>query len=315
MRPPSSEHASRPSPRPLGAWLELLRPANVATAPADVLAGAAVAAGSFLSPALPWLVAASACLYAGGIVLNDYFDRAIDARERPERPIPGGRVRPSHAATAGAALLALGVGLAAAAGPASALIALGVASAVLIYDVWGKHQRFIGPVNMGLCRALNLVLGMAVAPAAIPGAWPIALVPLVYISAVTMVSRGEVNGSKRPVALAALALVGGVVMALAAIAVRAGADVPASAADFRALHIVWPVVLTAWLARRVIPAFAAAWRDPTPIPIRSAVRTGVLSLVLVDSVIAASYAGIIESLAVLATGLLAWSLARLFAVT
>ena len=89
-------------------YLELVRPANVATALADVLAGFAVA-GLVERPALPWLLVATACLYAGGIVLNDVFDRRLDAVERPERPIPSGRVPARRAAWFGAALLAAGV--------------------------------------------------------------------------------------------------------------------------------------------------------------------------------------------------------------
>jgi 4-hydroxybenzoate polyprenyltransferase len=78
---------------------------------------------------------------------------------------------------------------------------------------------------------------------------------------------------------------------------------------------MWTATLFAWLVWRLLPAFLATVRDPSPGPIRRAVRTGVLSLVLVNGVIAAAYAGIIYSLAVLATGLLAWWLARRFAVT
>ncbi len=46
---------------------------------------------------LPWgvfalLVGASACLYEAGMALNDVFDVEIDRQERPDRPIPSGRV-------------------------------------------------------------------------------------------------------------------------------------------------------------------------------------------------------------------------------
>ena len=111
----------------LRAYLELLRPANVVTAVADVLAGYAVA-GRANGPALPWLLAATVCLYAGGVVLNDFFDRELDAVERPERPIPSGRVPASRAAVLGAALLAAGI-VAAAHGP-SAAAAIAVAFVV-----------------------------------------------------------------------------------------------------------------------------------------------------------------------------------------
>ena len=81
------------------------------------------------------------------------------------------------------------------------------------------------------------------------------------------------------------------------------------------MHIAWAVALACGLAWRVLPAFARAASTTAAIDIRRAVRAGVLSLVLADAVLAAAYAGIMNSLAVLVTGLLAWWLARLFAVT
>lgn len=52
---------------------------------------------------------ASVSLYAGGVVLNDYFDREIDAKERPERPIPSGKVSKEFALLMGTILLLIGV--------------------------------------------------------------------------------------------------------------------------------------------------------------------------------------------------------------
>src|SRR4029450_9355617 len=101
------------------AYFELLRPANVVTALGDVLAGFAIA-GLRHPERLPWLLLGSCCLYAGGVVLNDVFDRDLDRIERPERPIPSGRVSTRHAATLGGALLAIGIASAAGASLAAA---------------------------------------------------------------------------------------------------------------------------------------------------------------------------------------------------
>jgi 4-hydroxybenzoate polyprenyltransferase len=286
----------------LRAYLELLRPPNVVTAVADVLAGYAVAGRANIR-ALPWLLGATACLYAGGVVLNDFFDRGIDAVERPERPIPSGRVAAGVAGGLGAALLALGV-IAAGKATAEALaIAVAIAAFVLLYDAWGKRQAAIGPVNMGLCRALNLLLGIAAVPAALPGHWPLALLPLVYVAAVTMVSRGEVHGGNTVAAGRALGALTGVLIALAFISAHATSG------------SLVGLALTLLLGRRVLPAFWRAYTDASPAAIRRAVRTGVLSLVLVDAAISAVYAGPLYSAAVLATALVAGGLARLFSVT
>src|ERR1041385_8386665 len=84
-------------------YLQLMRPPNLVTANADVLAGFAVA-GLPRFDLLPWLLVATTCLYAGGVVLNDVFDARLDACERPERPIPSGRVAVRSAAVFGTVL-------------------------------------------------------------------------------------------------------------------------------------------------------------------------------------------------------------------
>jgi len=283
-------------------YLELLRPPNVVTAIADVLAGYAVA-GRGQGSRLPWLLAATVCLYAGGVVLNDFFDRAVDASERPERPIPSGRVTAAHAGALGGALLAAGVALAFGATRTAGAVALALAAGILLYDARAKRHAFAGPLAMGVCRGLNVVLGMAALPGAAAGHWSIALLSVAYIGAVTMVSRGEVHGGKKAVAAIAMAVLGAVVAALVLIALRSSG---------------WPVpalVLAAALAWRVGPPFGAVYVDPRPAVIRRAVKAGVLSLVLLDAALSAAYAGPAYAAIVLATALVAGSLARLFSVT
>ena len=203
----------------LRGYIDLVRPANVTTALADVLAGYALA-GLRNPRALPWLLAATACLYAGGIVLNDYFDRDLDRVERPERPIPSGRVSAGSAAWLGSLLLTAGVLFAAQATGAAMIVATAIAFSVLLYDSWGKRFSLVAPLNMGLCRALNLLLGAAAVEAAPRQAWPIALIPLAYIAAVTALSRGEVHGGRRQVATVALVSLGAALAGLAMLVFR-----------------------------------------------------------------------------------------------
>ena len=286
----------------LRGYLELLRPANVMTAVADVLAGYAVA-GLRNPRALPWLMGSTACLYAGGVVLNNYFDRHLDALERPERPLPSGRVAPRAAAVLGGGLLLGGIALASRATAVAGLLAAAIAAAVLLYDSRGKRHRLFGPLNMGACRGLNLLLGMAAVPAAIAGGWPLALIPLVYIAAVTGVSRGEVHGGNRGTATLALISLGGVIVALAALSARAGAG------------RIGGLAITLLLAWRVLPPFWRVYEDPEPARVRQAVKAGVLSLVLVDATLGATYGGPLYGAVVLTTAVAAAGLARLFSVT
>ena len=284
------------------AYLELLRPANVTTALADVLAGFAVA-GLLDRGALAWLLASTACLYGGGVVLNDVFDADLDRVERPERPLPSGRVSLRAAAALGTVLLAAGVAAAAQANRVAFAIAAAIAILVVFYDAIGKRHDAIAPVTMGMCRALNLLLGVASTPAEVQHCWPIAVIPLTYIAAVTMLSRGEVHGGTRRPATAALVSLSFACAALMVIAARSVEH--KTAALVLALAVVW----------RVMPPFWRARQTGSAADIRNAVRRGVLSLVLVDASIGAAFAGPLYAALILATGLIAGLLAQLFAVT
>ena len=284
------------------AYLALLRPANVVTAVADVLAGYAIA-GPADPATLALLIVATICLYGGGVVLNDFFDRRLDASERPERPIPSGRVPPGHAAVLGALLLLAGIMAAASASWHAGAIAFGIALLALFYDAWGKHHPVLGPANIASCRALNLLLGVSAVPAALTTSWMVSLLPFAYIGGVTILSRGEVHGGRRATATLSAFIVLGVVVATAFLAALSGSNAIVAG------------LLVVLFASRVLPAFWRARRDPSPLSIRFAVRTGVLSLLLLDAVIAAVYAGAPLALVILALAPIAWLLARVFAVT
>src|SRR5262249_57822001 len=97
----------------------------------------------------PVLLLATAALYAGGVVLNDVFDAWLDALERPERPIPSGRVTRRAAGVFGGALLAVGVAAALIASLLSGAVAALIAACAVVYDGWGKHRPVTGAGHMG----------------------------------------------------------------------------------------------------------------------------------------------------------------------
>ncbi len=283
-------------------YLQLMRPANLVTANADILAGFA-AAGLPDYGKLVWLLLATTGVYGGGIVFNDVLDARLDAEERPERPIPSGRVSRSLAVLLGTFLFLAGIFAASRVSLASGCIAGLTAACALHYDALGKHHPFLGPLNMGACRGLNLLLGVSAAPAMIGARWFIALIPIAYIAAITAVSAGEVRGGRRSTGLLALVLLGCVLLALPALAFTP---------QFRLLPLL-PFLLV--LAGRVLPVFWQAYHAPQPDNLRAAVKAGVLSLIVLDAALAAGYAGLLYGLAVFALTFAAAYLARLFAVT
>ena len=193
-------------------WLRLLRLPTVFTALANVLCGFYVSNANLQLPtivSLPWfwlLLLSSAGLYLGGMVLNDVFDANLDARERPERPIPSGAVSKTAATALGTLLMVVGVGAAWMAGSlsgtghTSVTIAIILAAVVILYDALLK-STLLGPLGMGTCRFLNVILG-----ASCSGCWElvwanpqltIAAALGVYVFGVTWFARNEAGNSSR----------------------------------------------------------------------------------------------------------------------
>lgn len=284
------------------ALLSLMRPANVLTAHSDILAGYAVA-GAADSVRLWLLLLATTGLYGGGVVLNDVFDAKLDAVERPERSIPSGAISVTAASMFGGLLLIGGVLVAWICSPLSGAVALATAISALLYDSWGKHHPVWGPLNMGLCRGLNLSLGLTAALLAPFAHWPAALVTLCYVAGITALSRGEVRGGTRIAASISCVWLIVSLGALVALVYPQGQR-GAFALPFFAL-----------LLYRIGKPFWRAFRSLSAPRIRSAVKAGVLSLIVLNACIAAAFAGLWCGIAILLLYLPAFLLARLFAVT
>lgn len=291
-----------------------MRPANIVTAFSDILAGYATAGGAIVineatiaittDPlGLGWLLMSTFGLYGGGVVFNDVFDAELDAEERPERPIPSGRISKTSAAFFGIFLLLLGIFAAFQVNALSGTIAVFVALLALVYDKWAKHHTFMGPVVMGSCRGGNLLLGMSILPITLLYVWYLVLIPMAYIGAITLVSKGEVHGGTKASGMAALGFTSAVILGLAGLALLPGYEIMV-AAPFLVLFMIV-----------VFPPFINATRTPDPPVIRSAIKRGVLSLIILNSTLAAGFAGVTLGIVVLLLLPLSLLLSKLFAVT
>lgn len=300
----------------LWAYLQLMRPANIVTAWADILLGFAASGAVLIQNqvvpgqvslanlvALAWLLLATTGLYGGGVVFNDVFDAEVDAKERPERPIPSGRASRQGATWLGSLLLVVGVVAASQVSWLSATLAAAIAIAALLYNAFGKRHPVLGPLNMGVCRGGNLLLGISAVQAMVEERWFLTLIPIAYIAAVTAISRGEVDGGKASTVVAALLLVGAVMGAILALELLQ---------DYQVLPALPFVALFALL---VLPPFLTAVRQPSPDKIQGAVKAGVLSLIVLNATVAAGFAGLPYGLLVLSLLPFSMVLAQLFAVT
>ncbi|WP_318312517.1 UbiA-like protein EboC [Flagellimonas crocea] len=295
----------------LKAYLQLCRPANLPTAAADIIAGVSVAGlfGGLNAFEMPLvgsftfllLVLASVFLYAGGVVLNDVFDIEIDKVERPERPIPSGRVTLQKARLFGYVLLLIGTGFAFLVNTDCGVISILLALAILSYDKFAKHHAFFGPLNMGICRGLNLFMGMSLMN--VGSYWPYVFIPVIFIFAVTMISRGEVHGkNKGNILLAGLLYLVVIFEVFYLHQVYANGD-------------LWYMLFLALFAFMVFNPLIRAYHNNKPGNIKKAVKAGVLSIILLDAAIAVAHSNIFIGLIILLLLPLAIYLAKQFAVT
>ena len=215
------------------AWLRLFRVVNLPTVPGDVLVGAAavLAAGWGMvgTPGLSlgwvarliapvwWAAGASVFIYMFGLVQNDIMGAKTDEG----RPIPDGEISMDSALAAATACLGAALFCAYMGGlldgglfgdsswPREAIL---LVVCVTLYNRWNKWWM------MGVCRALNVMLGASAACVTMgigaPGtrlfrAFCLAVLWWLYISLVTMYSEGEESdpAKRRRVGM----LVGGIV--------------------------------------------------------------------------------------------------------
>lgn len=289
----------------------LMRPANIITSVADVLAGVAIA-GYFLH--MPFITAslypvallclATIGLYGGGIVFNDVFDAELDKIERPERPIPTRAISIKEATFLGVFLLLWGIGFAYAQSNTSGIIAIAIALFALLYNKVSKHYAFFGPLNMGICRGLNLLLGISIITDSLEKWYWLAIVPVLYIFSITMISRGEVHGgNKRNL------YIGGFLYLVVIFSIH---FISAQQGHETMLLTLLFLLPFAWMIYK--PLFTAI-KDPVGKNIGKAVKAGVISLILMDAAWAAAFGVIYPALVIACLLPLSLWFARLFAVT
>ncbi|MGC1272453.1 MAG: UbiA family prenyltransferase [Planctomycetaceae bacterium] len=267
------------------AWLQLVRLPAVFTALADIAAGYTCQTGAFQPVGeFAALLTASASLYLAGMVFNDVFDRRRDAIGRPGRPIPSGRISTKSAAIVGAVLVAIGIASAASVSSQALWIALGLTAGIFAYDGFLKHTP-LGPVAMGGCRFLNVMLGAAGDDGAAfvwePPQLIVAAAIGIYVAGITWFARTEETTSRRGLLLggAAVANLGMALLACLyygwppALTGFVRGDLPGTAVAI----IVVAIALT--VNRRV----AGAISSPTPDRVQDTVKLMLLSIITLDA--------------------------------
>lgn len=286
----------------IGAYARLLRLSNGPTAVADVWMGYAVTTGG-LAPNWPLalMTLASLCFYHGGMVLNDAVDVDRDRRDDRNRPIPSGLIglRAAYALAIILFLSAIGSSLLSirwtgnAGGFAAVCMLLLLAPA---YDVTPRASP-VSPVIMGLCRGLNVMLGIGAVSvihnppdenSGVRAAFGIFL----YVVGLTWYARDEARSPARR------QLVSGMMTSSAGIlyvALALWSGAPAHKPNLLFWVVTWTVV--GLIATR---GMVAGILQPTPKNIGRGVGIAIQGLVVIDATLATLYAGPMAGLAILA---------------
>lgn len=145
----------------VGGLLELTRPVNLLITGMTVVVGGLLAGkGSEFSLFRLVIAGVSAALVAAGAnAINDVADLSIDLVNRPDRPLPSGRVSLFTAKWWGGLLFAIGVGLGFALSVQLGTIAGLVALLLYLYDLKLKRMLVLGNLAVALCGGLAFVYG------------------------------------------------------------------------------------------------------------------------------------------------------------
>lgn len=293
-------------PQPVGStilgYLQLVRLPNVFLAITDVLMGY-LFSHAVLEPGdgslLGLLVVTSVLLYMAGMVLNDAFDADVDAQERPERPIPSGRISRPTARWIGWQFLAIGVITGWLVGIRvgdlrPGIIASLLAGCVVLYDGFLKRLP-IGPLGMGACRMLNVLLGMSLASRPWGDEhWLVAGAVGIYVAGVTWFSRGEADRSHRGV------LVLGMLVLLLGVAILG--FLPSLTEDLAPIlqeqPARWPLligILGVVIGLRCLRAIA----EPTSFRVQMTVKQSLMSLVILNAAVCFAVRGPLAAVVIL----------------
>lgn len=176
----------------LAIYLRLGRVSNLPTVWTNVLAGATLAGARAPAGTIVATCAIVSAFYIGGMFLNDAFDRAIDARDRPTRPIPSGQITATRVFAIGFGLLVAGVvALALGFGARAGLAGVALAATIVVYDAWHKGNP-LSPLIMGACRALVYVVAAVALAGDLPRATVFGALALwSYLIALTYIAKQE----------------------------------------------------------------------------------------------------------------------------
>jgi geranylgeranylglycerol-phosphate geranylgeranyltransferase len=142
------------------AYISIIRPVNCIMAALAVYIATIVAGADFYPSDLVIYGMAAVFLICGaGMVINDYFDIEADRVNRPNRPLPSGRIKKNNAMIYSIILFAIGIILAYMINTYCFYLAIFASLLLAIYPVFLKKIILVGHLSVSLLVALAFVFG------------------------------------------------------------------------------------------------------------------------------------------------------------
>ena len=182
--------------------LDLIRPVNC------VMIGFAVIVGAFVSKpsSIPWpqlalgfLTGFFVCAYSMSV--NDIYDVEVDRINRPDRPIPSGRISVRQASTLSLVMLSVGIACALLSFiPLAVVIALAYAFLSWLYSARAKRTGLPGNIIVASSLAIPFIYGGAVSGGSIGGSLLLMMALTAFFSGVgreVVKSMADVEGDAK----------------------------------------------------------------------------------------------------------------------
>ena len=292
-------------------YLVLIRFPNLFTIPSNIIVGFSQLV---LFPEagienLLLLTTTSILLYVVGIIINDYRDLEIDRKERPDRPLPAGKISPRSALAFVFVAAISAIFLATLVGIPSVLLAVILLITIIAYDCWLKNN-FLGYFAIALARVINVVLGYSAGITLlisnqneITRLSVILISTFLYVTAISYISRKEVESSPKKsnfqISIVLLSLI------------------PAILTFFTLSGVFkWDLFLSLIIfIGMLIKSLVGKYGSPNPEVAKKIVRNLVLSIIILDSTFLSGTLGFAYGLSLLVLLIPAVILSRRFYVT
>lgn len=292
-------------------YLALVRFPNLFTIPSNIMVGFSqlVLFPEARMENLLLLTITSILLYVVGIIINDYRDLELDRKERPDRPLPSGKISRRSALAIAFIATILAIILATFVGISSLLLAVILLITIVAYDCWLKNN-ILGYFTIALARVFNVVLGCS------PGITilitnqndlarisVILVSTFLYVTAISYMSRIEVEPSPKKsnfqISVVLLSLV------------------PAILTYFTLMGFFkWDLFLSLVIfVGMLVKSLVRKYGSSNPKVIRKIVRNLVLSIIILDSAFMSGTLGFAYGLSLLVLLIPAVIISRRFYVT